>query len=230
MNIEPIAFFHSPLTSKFGIPRQSGVATELRGSVVFEPEYRHPEAVRGLEAFTHLWLVWEFSANAHEAAGLTVRPPRLGGNERVGVFASRSPFRPNRLGLSAVEIERIDMRVPIIYIKGADLMDGTPIYDIKPYVAYADCHPEARCGFVDQTPWEPLRVEIPETIACLFDDYLLKGLRQVLSQDPRPRYHDDPQRCYGMPFAGYDVRFVVCDEVVKVVSVVKIPVKNDALP
>jgi tRNA-Thr(GGU) m(6)t(6)A37 methyltransferase TsaA len=220
MIIEPIAFFRSPLTSKFGLPRQCGVASELRGSIEFVAQYRHPEAVRGLESFSHLWLIWEFSANAHEAQGLTVRPPRLGGNERVGVFASRSPFRPNRLGLSAVEIESIDARVPIIYTKGADLMDGTPIYDIKPYVAFADSHPEARSGFVDTTAWTPLQVEIPETAAQHFDEATLLGLRQVLAQDPRPRFHDDEGRIYGMPFAGYDVRFRVVDGVVVVVEVV----------
>jgi tRNA-Thr(GGU) m(6)t(6)A37 methyltransferase TsaA len=220
MIIEPIAFFRSPLTSKFGLPRQGGVASELRGSIEFVAQYRHPEAVRGLESFSHLWLIWEFSANAHEAQGLTVRPPRLGGNERVGVFASRSPFRPNRLGLSAVEIESIDARVPIIYTKGADLMDGTPIYDIKPYVAFADSHPEARSGFVDTTAWTPLQVEIPETAAQHFDEATLLGLRQVLAQDPRPRFHDDEERIYGMPFAGYDVRFRVVDGVVVVVEVV----------
>ena len=220
MIIEPIAFFRSPLTSKFGLPRQGGVASELRGSIEFVAQYRHPEAVRGFESFSHLWLIWEFSANAHEAQGLTVRPPRLGGNERVGVFASRSPFRPNRLGLSAVEIESIDARVPIIYTKGADLMDGTPIYDIKPYVAFADSHPEARSGFVDTTAWTPLQVEIPETAAQHFDETTLLGLRQVLAQDPRPRFHDDEERIYGMPFAGYDVRFRVVDGVVVVVEVV----------
>lgn len=220
MIIEPIAYFRSPLTSKFGLPRQGGVASELRGSIEFVAQYRHPEAVRGLESFSHLWLIWEFSANAHEAQGLTVRPPRLGGNERVGVFASRSPFRPNRLGLSAVEIESIDTRVPIIYTKGADLMDGTPIYDIKPYVAFADSHPEARSGFVDTTAWTPLQVEIPETAAQHFDEATLLGLRQVLAQDPRPRFHDDEERIYGMPFAGYDVRFRVVDGVVVVVEVV----------
>ena len=146
MLIEPIAYFHSPLTSKFGVPRQGGLATSLEGYILLEPAYRHIEAIRGLEAFSHLWLIWEFSANKHDAAGLTVRPPRLGGNERVGVFASRSPFRPNRLGLTSVEISRIDCNsnnAPIIYVKGADLMDGTPIFDIKPYVAYADSHPDA---------------------------------------------------------------------------------------
>ena len=220
MNITPIAYFHSPLTSKFGIPRQSGVADELVGTIVLEPEYRREEAVRGLEAFDYLWLIWEFSANPHEQQGLTVRPPRLGGNERIGVFASRSPFRPNRLGLSCVRIEKVEIGTdgPVIHVKGADLMDGTPIYDIKPYVAYADSHPEARSGFVDKTEWKPLQVVIPQEISCLFSEEELKGLKQVLSQDPRPRYHDDAERVYGMPFAGRDVRFRVGDGVVTIVE------------
>ena len=157
-----------------------------------------------------------------EQQGLTVRPPRLGGNERVGVFASRSPFRPNRLGLSCVRIEKVEMTEkdgPVILVRGADLMDGTPIYDIKPYVTYADSHPEARSGFVDKTEWKPLQVEIPQTLSRLFSEGELKGLRQVLSQDPRPRYHDDAERIYGMPFAGWDVRFRVADDVVTVVEV-----------
>ena len=169
-----------------------------------------------------MWLIWEFSANPHEQQGLTVRPPRLGGNERVGVFASRSPFRPNRLGLSCVRIEKVEMTEkdgPVILVRGADLMDGTPIYDIKPYVAYADSHPEARSGFVDTTEWKPLQVEIAQTFSSLFLEEELKGLRQVLSQDPRPRYHDDAERIYGMPFAGWDVRFRVADGVVTVVEV-----------
>lgn len=222
MNIIPIAYFHSPLTSKFGIPRQSGVADELMGTIVLEPEYRREEALRGLDSFDFLWLIWEFSANPHEQQGLTVRPPRLGGNERIGVFASRSPFRPNRLGLSCVRIEKVVMtadRGPVIYVRGADLMDGTPIYDIKPYVTYADSHPEARSGFVDKTEWKPLQVEIPQEISRLFSEDDLKGLKQILSQDPRPRYHDDAERVYGMPFAGRDVRFRVVDGVVTVVEV-----------
>ena len=156
MDIKPVAFFRSPLTSKFGLPRQSGLAGDLSGRIVLEPEYRREEALRGLEQFDYLWLIWEFSGNPHEQQGLTVRPPRLGGNERVGVFASRSPFRPNRLGLSCVYINKVEMTEkegPVIHVKGADLMDGTPIYDIKPYVTYADSHPEARSGFVDQTTW-----------------------------------------------------------------------------
>ena len=222
MNIHPVAYFHSPLTSKFGIPRQSGLAEELVGTIVLEPEYRREEAVRGLEAFDYLWLIWEFSANPHEQQGLTVRPPRLGGNERVGVFASRSPFRPNRLGLSCVRIDKVEMTEqdgPVILVRGADLMDGTPIYDIKPYVAYADSHPEARSGFVDKKVWTPLLVEIPQTLSKHFTENELAGLKQVLSQDPRPRYHDDAERIYGMPFAGWDVRFRVADGVVTVVEV-----------
>lgn len=221
MNIHPVAYFHSPLTSKFGIPRQSGLAEELVGTIVLEPEFRREEAVRGLEAFDYLWLIWEFSANPHEQQGLTVRPPRLGGNERVGVFASRSPFRPNRLGLSCVRIDKVEIgeNGPVIHVRGADLMDGTPIYDIKPYVAYADSHPEARSGFVDKKVWTPLLVEIPQTLSKHFTENELAGLKQVLSQDPRPRYHDDAERIYGMPFAGWDVRFRVADGVVTVVEV-----------
>lgn len=212
MIIEPIAFFHSPMTSKFGIPRQSGLALELPGRIVFTPEYRREEAVRGLEGFDYLWLIWEFSANSDAPKSFTVRPPRLGGNERVGVFASRSPFRPNNLGLSCVRLDRTELTAhegPVIHVLGADLMDGTPIYDVKPYVAYADAHPEARSGFVDEHQWNPLRVTIPDDVARQFSAEELCALREVLSCDPRPRFHDDPQRVYGMPFAGRDVKFRV---------------------
>ena len=228
MKIEPIAYFHSPFTSKFGIPRQSGLVPDLQGYIVFTPEYRHEEAVRGLEAFDYLWLIWEFSASVlpegRQGTSLTVRPPRLGGNERVGVFASRSPFRPNNLGLSSIRIDHIEMtedRGPVIHVKGADLMDGTPIYDIKPYVTYADSHPEARSGFVDSKSWSPLTVIIPEDMEEQLSDQQLKALKDVLALDPRPHYHDDATRIYGMPFDGMDVRFQVTDNVLTVKEIIK---------
>ena len=223
MNIEPIARFRSPLTSKFGIPRQGGLARELSGKIIFEKAYRHTEAVRGLEQFSHLWLIWEFSANRHQTAGLTVRPPRLGGNERVGVFASRSPFRPNGLGLTCVSIDHIERHPqlgPVIHVKGADLMDGTPIYDIKPYVNYADSRPDAKSGFVDTVVWQPLEVEIPQEFSKYFSEQELIELHEILSFDPRPQYHDDPLRVYGMPFAGRDIRFRVEDNCLHVIEVV----------
>lgn len=220
MEIRPIAYFRSPMTSKFGIPRQSGLASELTGSIVFEPDYRRMEAVRGLENFDYLWLIWEFSANK-SSESLTVRPPRLGGNKRMGVFATRSPFRPNNLGLSCVRIDRIevDRRLgPLIYVKGADLMDGTPIYDIKPYVTYADSHPEARSGFVDESDWQELEVVIPEAVSELFSADEMASLRKILALDPRPHYQEDAERIYGMPYGGYDVRFKVNGKVLTVVE------------
>ena len=240
MEILPIAHFRSPLKSKFGIPRQSGLADSLMGSIVFEPPFRHMEALRGIEDFDYLWLIWEFSGVRRQESGersqesgdrrqesgvrsLTVRPPRLGGNVRMGVFATRSPFRPNHLGLSCVRFDRIEEHPelgPVIYVKGADLMDGTPIYDIKPYVVYADSHPEARSGFVDQTAWKSLEVEFPEHLARLFSQSDLETLRQTLSLDPRPSYHDDAERIYGMPYGDYDIRFLVKDDVVSVVDCV----------
>jgi len=225
VEISPVAFFESPLKSKFGIPRQSGLARELTGRIVFEPAYRQPEAIRGLEDFDYLWLIWEFSANKGDKASLTVRPPRLGGNRRMGVFATRSPFRPNRLGLSCVRLDRIEsdpQSGPVIYVKGADLMDHTPIYDIKPYVAYADAHPAARSGFVDQTEWQPLEVVIPKHLAASFSAETLTILKEVLAQDPRPSYHDDPERVYGMLFMDRDVRFSVDGRLLTVIEIVKI--------
>ena len=243
MEIHPIAIFHSPLTSKFGIPRQSGLAESLPGTVVFEPDYRRAEAVRGLEGFDYVWLIWQFfakqSGKAERSANLspltshpspltshplplTVRPPRLGGNRRVGVFASRSPFRPNSLGLSCVRLDRVEMddRLgPVLHVLGADLMDGTPIFDVKPYVTYADSHPEARSGFVDAQQWQPLQVEMAEDVAPAFTADERDALCSVLAQDPRPRYHDDDTRIYGMPFAGRDVRFRVSGGVLTVVEV-----------
>ena len=223
MEIQPIAFFHSPMKSKFGIPRQSGLVSELTGRIVFEPEYRQMEAVRGLEDFDYLWLIWEFSGNSEAKKSLTVRPPRLGGNRRMGVFATRSPFRPNNLGLSCVRIDRIEEDPtlgPVIYVKGADLMDGTPIYDIKPYVTYADSHPEARSGFVDEKEWQELDVVIPEDIRAQFTTEELETLRKVLALDPRPRYQDDPERVYGMPFGAHDIRFKVVGRLLTVVGCV----------
>ena len=223
MEIVPIAHFRSPLKSKFGIPRQSGLAEALTGSIVFEPPYRHMEAFRGMEDFDYLWLIWEFSGNPQRQL-LTVRPPRLGGNQRMGVFATRSPFRPNNLGLSCVRFDHLeeDPKLgPVIYVKGADLMDGTPIYDIKPYVAYADDHTDARSGFVDQTAWQPLQVDIPSNLAANVPADMLDVLKAVLAQDPRPRYHNDPQRVYGMPFLDYDIRFQVVEQTLTVVEIVK---------
>ena len=214
MTIEPIAYIRTEFPEKFGVPRQSGLAGALRGTIVFTPEYRNPDALRGLEGFSHLWLIWEFSANTAKAQWQpTVRPPRLGGNERMGVFATRSPFRPNPLGLSCVEIDSVQLDSPdgpLINVKGADLMDGTPIYDIKPYIKYADARPHARCGYVDELQENRLSVHIPsELSAKVSDKTSLEALVQTLSLDPRPSYHDDPDREYGLLFAGMNVRFKV---------------------
>jgi len=229
MDIQPIAYFESPLKSKFGIPRQSGLVEELTGRIVFEKPFRQMEAVRGLEDFDYLWLIWEFSLTPHSSpltSKLTVRPPRLGGNKRMGVFATRSPFRPNPLGLSCVRIDRVEedpQLGPVIYVRGADLMDGTPIYDIKPYVAYADAHAEARSGFVDEKKWEPLHVEIPDKLAVRVPAGYREALKATLAQDPRPAFHDDPERTYGMPFLNLDVRFRVKEGVLTVLDFVSAP-------
>jgi tRNA-Thr(GGU) m(6)t(6)A37 methyltransferase TsaA len=215
MEIRPIAFFRSPVSGKFGVPRQSGIAAGLKGEVRLVAPFDNPDALRGLEGFDYIWLIWEFSLNG-PSDNLTVRPPRLGGNERVGVFASRSPFRPNPLGLSSVRIESIEADKGIIHVLGADLADGTPIYDIKPYVTYADSHPEACSGFVDGNGWKALEVEVPETLAAKFSQEDLAALKQLLACDPRPQYLDDPQRGYGLFFNGRNVRFRVSEGVVYV--------------
>ena len=219
MNIEPIAYFRSPLTSKFGIPRQSGIVTELRGTIAFVAKYSQPEALRGLEAYDYLWLVWGFSENVDAEKHPTVRPPLLGGNERMGVWATRSPFRPNNLGLSSVRIAKIDVEVPCIEVLGADLMDGTPIYDIKPYLPYVDSHPGARGGFTDNHQWQRLQVDISPEHEALFDADDLQVLKEVLSLDPRPHYHDDATREYGMPFKDKDIRFRVEDGILHILSI-----------
>ena len=199
---------------------------ELEGEIVFEPEYRNADALRGIEGFDYLWLIWEFSANRHAAKSPVVRPPVLGGNEKVGVFATRSPFRPNNIGLSSVRLSHVEWesnRGPVIHVKGADLMDGTPIYDIKPYVVYADCHPEARSGFVDERKWNKLQVEISEEVEKYLQSQGLSSgkievLKEVLAQDPRPHYQKDPHKVYGMPYEGMDIHFTVCNQILTVVK------------
>lgn len=227
MEIKPIAYFHSPFPTKFGIPKQSGLVKELEGYIVFTEEYRNADALRGIEGFDFLWLIWGFSANKHAAASPVVRPPVLGGNTRMGVFATRSPFRPNPLGLSSVRLSSVEIKTsdgPVLHVLGADLMDGTPIYDIKPYVPYADCHEGARAGFVDSNPIKRLKVEIPEDIQNKFSSQQLEALRKTLELDPRPHYQHSASKVYGMPFGGYDIRFKVSeDDELAIVDVVSMP-------
>lgn len=224
MEIKPIAFIKTEFPEKFGIPRQSGLAKDLRGRIIFEPQFRNPDALRGLEGFSHIWLIWEFSANRTTREWQpTVRPPRLGGNTHLGVFATRSPFRPNPLGLSCVEIDRIDPFTdegPVITVKGADLMDGTPIYDIKPYIRYADSRQQALCGYVDSLEERSLKVVFPSELSSRIEDTsVIPSLVETLRLDPRPSYHDDPERVYGLSFARLNVKFRVNGEVLTVVDV-----------
>ena len=219
--IKTVARLHSDLPDKFGLPRQAGIVEALEGRIVFEPEYRNPDALRGLEGFSHLWLIWQFSEAVREEFSPTVRPPRLGGNTRVGVFASRSPFRPNALGLSCVRLLGIETDPalgPVLRVGGADLMDGTPIYDIKPYLPYADCRPEARAGFAPD-PGAALPVEFAPGEEEKIPTEKRAALRGVLAQDPRPRYQKDPERIYGLAFAGRNVKFRVEDDRVFVTEV-----------
>lgn len=223
MNIQPIAYFESPLKQKFGVPRQSGLARRLPGRIILEPAYRREEALKGLEHFDYLWIIWGFSANKLKATKpLTVRPPRLGGNERVGVFASRSPYRPNAIGLSSVRligIDRDDRQGPVILCEGADLMDRTPIYDLKPYVTYTDAHPEARSGFVDEREWQELQVVMADGLRQRLPADEVESLLAVLRQDPRPQYHDDNERVYGMVFGRWNIRFRVADRLLTVTDI-----------
>ncbi len=210
MEIKPVAYFKSPVGGKFGLPRQAGIALSLPGRIVLEREFRSPDSLRGLDGFDYLWLIWGFSLNRPaNLRHLTVRPPRLGGNERVGVFASRSPFRPNPLGLSSVRISSVDYDSGVIEVLGADLADGTPIYDIKPYVEYADSHEGVRSGFADSRSWSTLKVEFPARAELIFSSSELEALRELLAEDPRPQYHDDPERIYGLSYLGRDIRFRV---------------------
>ena len=220
-----IARIETEFGSKFGVPRQSGLIDELRGRIVFEPEYRVPEALRGIEGFSHIWLIWSFSQAQRDSWSPTVRPPRLGGNTRMGVFATRSPFRPNAIGLSSVRLIGVDYDcpdAPVLIVAGADLMDGTPIYDIKPYLPYTDSHPDATGGFTDAHPQERemLDVVIPDHLATRLDDRSLAALRSTLARDPRPRYQDDGLRIYGMSFARHEIKFTVSDHTATVVEII----------
>ena len=242
--MEPIAHIHTDLPQKFGIPRNSFLAPHLQGRIVFEPEFASNAAVEGLDSFSHLWLLWRFEngtpggtvkdiatdAKTQDRSGTnvkwskTVRPPRLGGNVRMGVFATRSPFRPNPIGLSCVRLEDItfsDARGPVLHVAGADLMDGTPIYDIKPYIPYADCHPEATEGFTGQVEMQALTVEIPPEQLSRFPVEKRDALVGVLAQDPRPRYQADASRVYGLEFGGYEVKFTVSDQILTVTDIAK---------
>ena len=217
-----IAHIHTDFPTKFGIPRQSGIVNTLKGMVVFEPEYRKPEAFRGLETFSHLWLLWQFSEVVRDTWSPTVRPPRLGGNKRMGVFATRSPFRPNAIGLSSVKLNSIDVHPEwgtVLMVSGADLMDKTPIFDIKPYVPYTDSHPDAVGGFADTHKDYSLNVNFPEVLLNQIPEDHRDALWGVLEQDPRPSYHEDPSRIYGLDFAGFNIKFKVRESMLTVCSV-----------
>ena len=220
--LKTIAHIRSDFATKFGIPRQSGLVEDLRATIVFEPEYRNMDALRGLEEYGYLWLIWQFSKAVREDWSPTVRPPRLGGNQRMGVFATRSPFRPNALGLSSVKLLGVeqDPRLgPVIHVAGADLMDGTPIYDIKPYIPYTDAHPGVAGGFVDLVHRRRLRVEAPEELLARLPEEKRAALLGVLAEDPRPSYQEDPDRVYGMAFGGMEVKFSVSGEMLNVLSI-----------
>lgn len=219
--MRPVARIRSDFPEKFGIPRQSGIVESLEAKIVFEPEFRVTDAVRGLEDFSHIWLIWEFSEAVRDSWSPTVRPPRLGGNVRMGVFATRSPFRPNPIGLSCVKLLKIEQDEtlgPVLTVAGADLMDGTPIYDIKPYIPYADCHPEAEGGFTAKVDMKPLKIDFPAELLEKVPAEKRTALIGVLEQDPRPRYQNDPKRVYGLSFAGMDVKFSVADRTLTVVE------------
>ncbi len=219
-----IAHIETDFPDKFGIPRQSGLVPTLQGKIVFMPEFRNPEAVRGLELFSHIWLLWQFSENHKEHWSATVRPPRLDGNTRVGVFATRSPFRPNPIGLSSVRLEKIQIeerKGPILWVSGADLLNGTPIYDIKPYIPYTDCHPDATEGYTRETKTHFLQVDFPSALLVRYPQEKQAAILGVLAQDPRPSYQHDPERVYGVSFGGFDVRFRVDGTQLTVCDVIK---------
>lgn len=225
VKIQVIARMHSDFATKFGIPRQSGIVQELRSTIVFEPEFRNSDALRGMEGFSHLWLIWQFSEAVRSGWSPTVRPPRLGGNTRMGVFATRSPFRPNNLGLSCVRflgLEETKEFGTVIHVGGADLMDGTPIFDIKPYVPYADCQPEALDGFTGGTEGHTLQVAFPASLLEMLPESKRQAAIGILAHDPRPSYQKDSQRVYGVTFAGFDIRFRVREDILFVQDIEKI--------
>lgn len=221
--MEIIAKMRSDFAGKFGIPRQSGLVEELRSTIVFEPGYRDPECLRGIEDFSHLWIMWQFSQAVEQGWSPTVRPPRLGGNTRMGVYATRSPFRPNHMGLSCVKllgVERTQQHGTVLHVGGADLMDGTPIFDIKPYIPYSDCHPEASGGFTDHAGEFLLNVNFPEELLSRLPENKQAAAIGVLTHDPRPSYQRNPDRIYGLNFAGFDIRFQVKESVLTVLEVI----------
>ena len=224
VTIQVIARMHSDFATKFGIPRQSGLVEELKSTIVFEPEFRNPDTLRGIEDFSHLWIIWQFSEAVRTEWSPTVRPPRLGGNTRLGVFATRSPFRPNSLGLSSVKllgVEKTEKYGTVLHVGGADLMDGTPIFDIKPYIPYGDSHPDATGGFTDTAGDFLLEVNFPEELLNVLPEDKRDAAMGVLSHDPRPSYQRKPGRIYGLTFAGYDIRFTVEDDILTVTEVQK---------
>ena len=224
VTIQVIARMHSDFATKFGIPRQSGLVEELKSTIVFEPEFRNPDTLRGIEDFSHLWIIWQFSEAVRTEWSPTVRPPRLGGNTRLGVFATRSPFRPNSLGLSSVKllgVEKTEKYGTVLHVGGADLMDGTPIFDIKPYIPYGDCHPDATGGFTDTAEDFLLKVNFPEDLLRILPEEKREAALGVLSHDPRPSYQRKPGRVYGLTFAGFDIRFTVEDDTLTVTEVTK---------
>lgn len=222
--MKPIAHIYTDFPDKFGIPRQSGLIDELVGKIVFEKEYRDPSALKGLEQFSHIWLIWEFSQAKRDTWSPTVRPPRLGGNKRMGVFATRSPFRPNPIGLSSVKLKEIaiEKEGPVLYVTGADLMNGTPIFDIKPYIPLSDCHPDASEGYTGETKLHLLQVECKEELLAEIPQEKQTALLKTLAQDPRPAYLDDPTREYGIAFGKHNIKFKVADDVLTITKIEKI--------
>lgn len=223
--MEIIGYIHTDFSEKFGIPRQSGLVEELKATITFLPKYRQQEAFRGLEAFTHIWLLWQFHKAEREHWSATVKPPKLGGNTRMGVFATRSPFRPNNIGLSSVKLDLIEYTEdggPVLHVSGADLLDGTPIYDIKPYLAYTDSHPDAAGGWTSYLHNPPLTIHFPKDLLKMIPKDKQAALRSLLAEDPRPGYQNEPKRRYGIAFAGYDIRFYVDGTDLSVVEIIKL--------